>query len=756
MADVSKLQVVVGADTKDAESALGRLTGTISSGFGIAAGTKLLEAGLGALGGGIKATIGEATDFQKQLSGIKAVSGASAEEMDALSKLSLRLGADTSFSAKESAKGIEELVKGGVSIADIMGGAAKASLDLAAAGEIDVADAATIASNAMAQFGIKGSEMGRVSDLIAGAANASSLSVGDFKYSLQAAGAVASTVGFSFDDLAQGIAIMGKAGITGSDAGTSLKTMMMSLEPSTKRARNLMAELGIITADGSNKFFDASGKVKSMAEVSQVLQDALAGQTEQQKLANLETLFGSDAIRAAAVLSKEGATGFETMAEAMTKVTAASVAEERLNNLSGSLEKFKGSMSTASVLIGRALLGPLQKLVDWGTEILNKAMPNIEAFAEQLPGAIDATVSAVSQFVATYWPPFREALASLWDWLSPKIGEALAWLQRDGWPMLINAATTVVDFIRDPLIPIIGSLVNWLSVTLGDVIKWFIDYGWPKLVEAARALWSFFSGDLINGIGEVARNLREVLRPATEWFTNEGWPALKREGETVKGFLTETNSAWTTFNNTLKDNDFYTDLNGLFREFKDLGKEFVDMVVTPLKSDLEPVTRNFEGLGDILGRVTANGMSLMVTQARLVIQQIRDVITIVKTALDWFRQLRDAAGRVGQYLGIRDGPPAIEVPDLPEMPTPDFSEVGGVNAMATGGLITEPIFGVGRSGQRYLLGESGPEYVTPARSMAPSSMSVPIVIGGRVIEELWITGRDLAVRRGRVPVGATI
>src|ERR671929_151709 len=64
---------------------------------------------------------------------------------------------------------------------------------------------------------------------LAGAAIASALDVGQFKFSLQAAGAVASTVGFSFDDLADAIAVMGKAGITGSDAGTSLKTKMMKL-----------------------------------------------------------------------------------------------------------------------------------------------------------------------------------------------------------------------------------------------------------------------------------------------------------------------------------------------------------------------------------------------------------------------------------------------------------------------------------------------------------------------------------------------
>lgn len=753
MTEVSKLQVVVDADTKSAESSLGKLGQSISTGFGIAAGTKLLDFGLGALSDGIKGSLGEAAEFQKQLSGIKAVSGASAEEMAALSKLSLKLGADTSFSAKESAKGIEELVKGGVSIADIMGGAAKASLDLAAAGEIDVGEAATIASNAMSQFGLKGSEMGRVADLIAGAANASSLDVSDFKYSLQAAGAVAATVGFSFDDLAQGIAVMGKAGITGSDAGTSLKTMMMNLEPSTKKARSLMYELGIITEDGANKFFDASGKVKSMSEVSQVLQDALAGQTEQQRLANLQTLFGSDAIRAAAILSNEGAAGFTAMGEAMTKVSAASVAEERLANLSGSIEKFKGSMSTAAVVLGSALLGPLQKLVDWGTEMLNAAMPSIEAFAEQLPGAIESFGESISGFVADYWPPIRETLAALWEWLSPKLGDALTWLKTTGWPALQEASAAIVAFIKDPLLPIIATLVEALQKTLGAAVSWFFETGWPKLIEGGQAVWSFVKTDLIPIIDALYRGLKTMLEPAVDWFIKQGWPLLVSEGNKAKSLAGELTEFWGKLNDQLAKNGAYTDIKNLFGEIAEVGRTLLNDVIIPLLGDVQPLAGDFKGLSDNLAWFAGEMIKEGVRQLRAFVAEVRDAIDALKTAVGWYKQLKQTANAAAEWVGKQ-----VSGSNAPDVPTPEWSG-GDVNAMASGGWITEPIAGIGRSGRRYLLGEAGPEYVSPAGQMrssggVPSIIQVPITIGNRVIEELWITGRDLAVRRGRATAGA--
>jgi len=395
---VSELQVVVGADTKGAESALSSLgskVGSVGSSIATAFGGAAL-AGIAGLTAGLGAAVAAATSFESQMSAVKAVSGATAGEMAQLQGLALKLGADTSFSAKEAAKGIEELVKAGISIGDVMSGAASASLSLAAAGAISVGDAAEIAANAMNQFGLQGKDLAGVADLIAGAANASAIDVGDFKFSLAAVGAVANTVGFSFKDTATAIALLGQAGIKGSDAGTSLKTMLMSLQPQTKAQIALFRELGLLTKDGGNAFFDASGKVKGMAEVAGTLQNALKGMTQQQKLATLETIFGSDAIRAAAVFANEGADGFNEMAAAMGKVTADEVAKERLNNLKGSVEQLTGSLETAAISVGLKLTPMLKGLVDAATALVNDATPGIEAFAERLTAAFETAKNALS------------------------------------------------------------------------------------------------------------------------------------------------------------------------------------------------------------------------------------------------------------------------------------------------------------------------------------------------------------------------
>lgn len=328
-------------------------------------------AGQAGLGGAVKV----AATFEQALSAVQAVSGATADQMGKVSEAALRIGADTAFTATEAANAMEELIKAGVSLDDTLGGAADATVALAAAGGVALPRAAEISANAMNTFKLAGTDMMHVADLIAGAANASAIDVEQMGQSLSQAGAVAALAGLKLDDLSVAIAEMGNAGIKGSDAGTSLKTLLMNLQPTTDKQKAKFDELGLTTEGMANKFFDASGKIKSMADIQQVLSDATQGMTEQQKLANLEILFGSDAIRAAAVLAANGADGYNKLATAMGKVTATGVAQTRLDNLSGSLEQMRGSFESAAISIGTPFLGAVRAVVDaitWTVNIFNK------------------------------------------------------------------------------------------------------------------------------------------------------------------------------------------------------------------------------------------------------------------------------------------------------------------------------------------------------------------------------------------------
>ncbi|WP_242316642.1 phage tail tape measure protein [Bacillus cereus group sp. BfR-BA-01489] len=380
-----------------------------------------------AIGRGLKSAVEESMNFEQQMANIKAVSGATGQEMSKLSELAVKYGEDTKYSSVEAGKGIEELIKAGVSLTDIINGGLEGALNLAAAGELELGEAAEIASTALNAFKKDGLSVTDAANLLAGAANASATDVHELKYGLSASAAVAAGAGMTFKDTATALAVFAQNGLKGSDAGTSLKTMLMRLNPSTKEAYNKMADLGLITYNAqagfdflvkngvtpasrsvgdievalekyvmqtegvtkwndkcdttfrelatssaflSSKFYDQQGKIQSLEHISGILKESMKDLTDQQRSMALETLFGSDAVRGATILFNEGSQGVNKMYTEMSKVTALETANTKMNTLKGRIEQLSGAFDTMKKTIGDALapvvsafVAGLQKLV---------------------------------------------------------------------------------------------------------------------------------------------------------------------------------------------------------------------------------------------------------------------------------------------------------------------------------------------------------------------------------------------------------
>jgi hypothetical protein len=188
-------------------------------------------------------------------------------------------------------------------------------------------------------------------------------------------------------------------GLKGSDAGTSLKTMLMNLVPSGKRARETMHELGIAMADGSNKFYDANGKMKSLAEVSDVLRDALIKLNPKERGEALKDMFGSDAVRAGTILFKEGAKGVEAMWTAMSKVKAADVAKVKLDTLKGAFTELTSAMESVGIKIGMGFLPALTQITRKANDFVG-SMGDVQLANIEGALAFAGTAGAVA-FLAT-------------------------------------------------------------------------------------------------------------------------------------------------------------------------------------------------------------------------------------------------------------------------------------------------------------------------------------------------------------------
>ncbi|MEY8188654.1 phage tail tape measure protein [Peribacillus simplex] len=355
-------------------------------------------------------SVNKAMDFEAQLSTIKALTGASASEMKSMSDLALDLGKQTKYSALEAAQGIEELLKAGLTPATVKAGGLEAALNLATAGELDLAKAAEIMSTALNAYKDDAMTAAQASDILAGTANASATGVEELQYSLAAVSAVASGVGMTFKDTNIALGLFANNGLKGSDAGTSLKTMLSNLQPKTKAQTEAFFDLGLMAEDGANAFFTAEGKLKSLHEIAGLLQGSMKGLTDQQRMSTLETLFGSDAIRAANILYKEGAGGVKEFNDEMSKVTALEVAKEKMNNAAGAVEQFMGALETLQISVLTPLLPVIKDgataMADW---IENLKPEQIESWGNKIKAGAQAALD-LALAIRDNWPLIRETI----------------------------------------------------------------------------------------------------------------------------------------------------------------------------------------------------------------------------------------------------------------------------------------------------------------------------------------------------------
>lgn len=306
---------------------------------------------------GIGAAIVAYANFDQAMSNVAATGEDARGSLDALRDAALDAGARTKFSATEAADAVEALAKAGVSANDILAGGLDGALDLAAAGGLDVAQAAEIAATAMNQFNKAGSDVPHIADLLAAAAGKAMGDVEDMGAAFKFVGPVAAQLGISMEETSGAIALLAQNGVLGEQAGTSLRGMLTSLTSPSKIASDTMAELGI-------SMYDAQGQFVGLEGLAGQLQTRMSGLEEAERNEALGRIFGNEQITAARILYEGGA---GAVAEWTKQVDdsgyAAETAARKMDNLKGDAEQLMGALETALIGTGQGADGPLRLAV---------------------------------------------------------------------------------------------------------------------------------------------------------------------------------------------------------------------------------------------------------------------------------------------------------------------------------------------------------------------------------------------------------
>lgn len=567
-------------------------------------------------------------------------------EMEDLRQLAIQTGQDTVFSATDAGNAITELAKGGLTEADIKAGALKTTMDLAASSGMDLGEAANVVVQAMGAFGLSANESAEAANALAGAAAASSTDVEPLTQALAQCSAGAKNAGWSIQETTAVLARFADAGIEGSDAGTSLKTMLQRLAAPTDSAATMIEQLGIQTRDSNGDLLGAS-------EIAEELQNKLGGLDSASRDAALSTIFGSDAMRAATVMMDSGTEGIQKYINAANDQEAAQrLANSQMSDGSRAIEELKGSLETAAIQIGDTLAPIVQKVAELITALVNKF--------SALPEGVQQVIVVVGILVAALGPLLM-VIGQISLGISAVAG-ALSKLSGIGGvaTKLVGGIKTAVTGLlgmitAHPVIAVITAIIAAL-VTLYNKCEWFRE-GVNRILKAIRdgffAAWDgiveFFTETIPNAWNEMLSSLlanptiRTIVTTITDSFTklkenlNGIWNGIKQLAQNAWEFIKNATLAPVLLMIDLVTGDF-----------------------EKLKSDLENILNNIKNavanIWDSIKEITSN-----------IWNEIKNVVStlvslVKETAISGFEALRD---------GIKNA-----IRELPKIVSDIFEKIG--------------------------------------------------------------------------------
>lgn len=455
--------------------------------------------GLGAV------SVNTANDFEDAMSQAAGALDMPMEQMGALRDLAMQTGKETIFSAQEAGQAITELAKGGLTEADIQAGALKTTMDLAASSGMELGNAANIVVQAMGAFGLSANDSAQAANALAGAAAASSTDVEPLTQGLAQASAQAKNAGWSIQETTAVLGKFADAGIVGSDAGTSLKTMLQRLAAPTDTAAKKIEELGIQTRDSQGNLLGAS-------DMAEELQNKLGGLSPAARDAALQTIFGSDATRAATIMMNSGKKGLADYIKATNDQEAAQrLANSQMSEGSLAIEEMKGSLETAAITIGQTLAPIITKVAEFITELANKF--------STLPKGVQVGIIAFAGIIAVLGPLLMiigqvmmgiSAIASVLSLLTAPISTVV---------VVISVAIAAIGLI-------IAAIKNW-----GAIAEWFREL-WSSVCESAKAIWENVSSTIIS----IANNFVNSVKTSWEKLKN----AITNTMFAIKNFILAT------------------------------------------------------------------------------------------------------------------------------------------------------------------------------------------------------------------------
>ena len=467
------------------------------------------------------AAVKTAADFDSAMSKVAAVSGATGKDFDDLRSKAREMGAKTKFSATEAAEAMNYMAMAGWKTGDMLGGI-EGVMNLAAASGEDLATTSDIVTDSLTAFGLKAEDSGHFADVLAAAsanANTNVSMMGEtFKYCAPVAGAL----GFSVEDTAEAIGLMGNAGIKASQAGTSMRSIMTNLTGDVKLSGAAIGDVTIATTN-------ADGSMRSLSAILADCRVAFGGMTEAEKANNAEALVGKNAMSGFLALMNAAPEDINKVSGAVNncKDAAKNMADTMQDNLEGQMTILKSQLQELAISFGDLLMPAVRSIVAGLQGMVN--------VLNAMPDGVKRVIMIIALLVAALGP----VLILIGKTISA-VGTIMTWI-----PKLAGAINTVkgafaalsATMMANPIAIVIAAIAALVAAFIylwntNEEFRQFWIRLWNEIKEVAVQVWTAVSQFLVSAWNGIRNTAVAVWNGIRDFFSGL-WAGIKTLFTTV-------------------------------------------------------------------------------------------------------------------------------------------------------------------------------------------------------------------------------
>lgn len=446
--------------------------------------------------------------FEMGMSTVQAISGATGDDLTALTDKAKEMGANTKFSATEAAEAMQYMAMAGWKTDDMLNGI-EGIMNLAAASGEDLATTSDIVTDALTAFGLTAQDSAHFADILAQASSNANTNVSMMGETFKYVAPVAGAMGYSAEDVATAVGLMANSGIKASQAGTSLRTMLSRMAKPTKEVQAAMDALGI-------SLTDSDGNMKSLHEVMGDLRTGFGGLSEAESITMATMLGGQEAMSGLLAIVNASDADYQKLTDSIGACdgAAASMADTMQNNLEGQLTILGSAAQGLALEVYDSVKVALTDITKLGIDAVSNLTDGFKTGG--VMGMIEAAGQMANAF-AENLPVIIEQGLPLIEGFTENLRANAGKLVDGGLNLILKLAQGLMDGLPAMLQHVPQIIINLAGV---------INDNAPKLLKAGVKLIGILGKGLIQAIPDIVAAMPQIIQAIVSVIQAFNWGNL--------------------------------------------------------------------------------------------------------------------------------------------------------------------------------------------------------------------------------------